>query len=145
MFSTISTKVAQRYLIATALNTTEFANLLKQKLNPQGRRVTIQIKGPMGGLDTVWVTLINLPEEVKAPGAEAENNRMSFSVDGFAPDGGPPPTLKVKVEMRVSALSGQKLRSKSGPPEVIANYLAQYINNIISTVPPKFTHTKMAY
>lgn len=96
--------------------------------------------------DAVHINFVNLPPSVVGGGggAEAENNRMSFWVEGFdrEDEHAPPPTGKVKVEMATSALPRDyKLRAKTGTPERIAQYLADFLNKVAREVPPKFTHS----
>lgn len=133
----------------------EFAAALKEQLALQGRQVMIRVGeswGP-GKENDVYVNFVNLPEGVGGAGggAEAENNRMSFWVRGFGANNAPPPSGKVKVEMSNSSLyRGESysrenrvaLRAKSGAPGAIAKYLADFLNKTISTVPPRYTHTK---
>lgn len=105
-----------------------------------------QVRIRKGGHDTVFVNFINLPQGVGGAGggAEAENNRVMFMVSGFGRESevAPPPTGKVKVEMRVSALPrSYNLRAKTGTPSAIARYLADHLKRVASEVPPHFTHT----
>ena len=78
-------------------------------------------------------------------GAEAENNRMLFSIKGFGKETphSPPPTGKVKIEMMTSSLPREhKLRGRTGTPAQVAKYLADFLNKVVKEVEPKFTHTK---
>lgn len=99
------------------------------------------------GHQQAFVNYINLPEGVgdAGGGAEAENNRMHFEI--YSGKGNyyqkTIPPGKVKIEMHVSALPRTyKLRAKTGTPEAIGKYLADFLNMIAREVPPKFTHTR---
>jgi len=128
------------------LNAAQFIAHLIHLTNHNGRTVKYK-KSP--GSEVIYVSFYNLPPEVgnAGGGAEAENNRATFSIDGWdAKDlDAPAPTGKVKVETRVSVFSRKlKLRAKTGSPEAICKYLADFINKLAKEVPPNFTHTKMA-
>ena len=120
----------------------DFLSALRTQLNIGDRRI---IAHPPRNTGQLFVNFINLPSDV-APGggAEAENNRMMFGIEGFGPGPNlPPPTGKVRVEQMVNAISREyRLRARSGTPEKIAGYLAEFINRVAAEVPPKFTHTK---
>lgn len=127
----------------------EFIDLFESLLDVGDRQVRCRNDSGL-----VFVNFFNLPSEVFAAreggGAEAENNRMMFTVSGF--DGylysgksysKPPANGKLRVEMSVSAFPrAMNLRAKAAAPEKIAEYLAAYVNRIAATVPPKFTHTR---
>mgnify|MGYP003422081184 CR=1 FL=1 len=125
----------------------EFQKELLAALKLNGRRVLIKNQ-LLGRSDAVYINFINLPEGVGGAGggAEVENNRMLFRVEGFdkTDEHAPPPTGKVKVELQTSALPREhKLRAKAGTPSQIAKYLADFINKIVKDVEPKYTHTKV--
>lgn len=132
----------------------EFAELLKSLVDTQGRSLFVRTEHRLGGpanyFKSAYVNFVNLPEEIVARkaggGAEAQNNRMSFWVEGFngSDPHAPPPTGKVKVEMRTSALPREYwLRAKTGKPGAIAHYLADFLNKVVREVPPKYTHTRV--
>lgn len=74
----------------------------------------------------IFINFYNLP--VIKDGAEAENNRMMFSIE-IRPDG------KIKVSQMVSAFPREyNMRGKTGKPEVIASYLADYLNKFVEKV-----------
>jgi hypothetical protein len=94
---------------------------------------------------SLFVNFYNLPETVLAHraggGAEAENNRMMFTIARVA-DGSYGASQKVKIEMTVSALGREhKLRAKTGKPDVVAEYLASFLAGIVASVPPRLTHS----
>lgn len=101
------------------------------------------VSGPTNG--TVFVTFINLPfarfKERRGGGAEAENNRVLFSVDGFSSDPGVP-VAKVTVETRVNNVVSRdrRLRKKTAAPAKIAEHMAKYIGEVASSTSPNFTH-----
>ena len=103
--------------------------------------------GTLGSYGALYVNFINLPSDIvgRRGGAEAENNRMMFKVDGW---GGsepnlPPPSGKVRVEQMVSVFPREyRLRAKSGEPSSIARYLADFINRVAVEVPPNYTHSR---
>lgn len=145
----VAQRVMERFLAAAdVVSANGFVTLLESLLRLDGRRVVVKNKS-IGTYNMVSVTLINLPQGVGGAGggAEAENNRLSFSIWGFDQQdpSAPAPDGKVKVEQTVSALPREyKLRSKTAPPSAIAKYLADFINKVVKEVAPKFTHTKMA-
>jgi len=130
----------------------EFMEGLRSLLDVGDRQVRMRGESLLGGpahhYEMVHVNFINLPTGIGGAGggAEAENNRMSFLIEGFhgADPHAPPPRGKVKIEHRVSALPREyKLRGKTGTPQQIARYLADFLNRVAREVPPDFTHTKM--
>ena len=133
------------------LNANEFVALLSS-LVPAFRQTSVRFQPSLGGErggGSVYVNFVNLPPDVgrSGGGAEAENNRASFWVNGFAHD----PTLPaatVKVEQAASVFHrpwlgapGVPFRAKSGSPEVVARYLAAYLAKVVEAVPPRFTHS----
>ena len=142
-------KVATRFA-AEGGGSEEFIRAVEAHLDLQGRQVTFDNVSRLAGTryDTVFVNFINLPKGVGGAGgrAEAENNRMAFFIDGFGKEtpNSPPPTGKVKIEMRISALPQEyRLRGKTGTPAQIAKYLADFLNKVVKEVEPKYTHTKL--
>jgi len=134
------------------MNPNEFFALLNDLLSTlakDGRTVLVNfrpgfVKGPTNG--TVYVTFINLPsdrvKQRRGGGAEAENNRMLFSVNGFNSDPDLP-VVKVQVEQSVNGIargSVPRLRKKTAFPDKIAAYLAAYINEVAESHGPDFTH-----
>ncbi len=90
---------------------------------------------------TIFVNFYNLPsaivEKKLGGGAEAENNRMCFSVKPGA-DG------KVKIEMLVSALPRQyRLRARTASQYLIAKYLADFLRTVTRETFPNYTHSKI--
>jgi len=130
----------------------DFEGLLRSALRftPSRARVTVRHEHRLGGpshfYESVYVNFVNLPEGAGGGGggAEAENNRMSFWIHGFygAEPHASPPSGKVKIEHANSALPREyRLRGKTGKPEVIAKYLADFLNRVVAEVPPRWTHT----
>lgn len=107
---------------------------------------TVHASG-IGNPDTVFIAFYNLPQGKSIDGAQGMNNRLLFTVKGFARDGGPSPKEDakgrplVKVE-HVSGSLGQygasrlKLRTKTGPATDIAVYLAEFLRGVERTVSP---------
>lgn len=140
-------KVAARFA-AEGGGSEEFIKAVESHLDLKGRRISFDNESRLVGnrYDTVYVHFYNLPKGVGGAGggAEAENNRMMFSVDGFGKETphSPPPTGKVKIEMRVSALPREyRLRGKTGTPAQVAKYLADFLNKIVREVKPNYTHS----
>lgn len=126
----------------------EFAELLRSLVEP-GRHLTVRSESRLGGpahyYETTFVNFVNLPSDMPAGGAQGENNRMMFTVNGFdgADPHASPPSGKVKVEMKLSMLPREyRLRAKTAPPGVIAQYLADFLNRVIAEVPPNYTHSQ---
>ena len=141
-------RVATRFA-AEGGGSEEFIKMVESNLSLQGRRITFDNESRLVGnrYDSVFVNFINLPtgKGGAGGGAEAENNRMSFTIEGFGKDTphSPPPTGKVKIEMRVSALPREyKLRGKTGTPAQVAKYLADFLNKVVKEVEPRFTHSQ---
>ncbi len=117
-----------------------------ETLVPVNRTVRIGRGSSIGSYETIFIDFYNLPEAIVAErqggGAEAENNRMLFTVRGFDranPDA--PGNDKLQVEFLVSAMPREyKLRKKTAAPEVIARYLADFINRVAREVEPRLTH-----
>ena len=128
---------------------TDFIEQMKSQAQVGDRQIWARHRGSLGGAKhggSVTVNYINLPTGIGGAGggAEAENNRMLFIVDGFGygPDD-PSPTGKVKIEMSMSTLPREyKLRAKTGTPAAIATYLADFLSRVAADVPPHFTHTQ---
>jgi hypothetical protein len=145
----ITKKVATRFA-AESGGSEEFIKDVESHLDLQGRQISFNNLNSLAGkrYDTVYVNFINLPKGVggSGGGAEAENNRMSFTIEGFGQETphSPPPTGKVKIEARVRALfpAQYKLRGKTGTPAQVAKYLADFLNKVVKEVEPKYTHSK---
>jgi hypothetical protein len=105
---------------------------------PKDRHFGINNKHSLGRKSDVYVNFINVPKEENPKGAQGENNRMSFWIEGFPEGNEPPPSGKVKIEMSVSALDRKyKLRAKTGTPDQIAKYLSDFLKKVTEEVPPK--------
>jgi hypothetical protein len=140
-------KVAARFA-AEGGGSEEFIKAVESNLNIQGRQVRFDNESSLGGLryDTVYINFYNLPKGYgrAGGGAEAENNRMLFRVEGFGKETphSPPPTGKVKIELSVSALPREyRLRGKTGTPAQVAKYLADFLNKVVKEVKPNYTHS----
>jgi hypothetical protein len=136
-------KVAARFA-AEGGGSEEFIKAVESHLNLQGRQIRFDNESRLAGnrYDSVFVNFYNLPtgHGRGGGGAEAENNRMSFVIEGFGKETphSPPPIGKVKIEMRVSALPREyRLRGKTGTPAQVAKYLADFLNNVVKNVEPK--------
>jgi len=92
----------------------------------------------------LFVNFYNIPKRTEPRDrAELENNRMMFTVTGFGRENAPPASGKVKIEQSLSALPRAcRLRAKSGSPEQIARYLAEFLNEVSAKIPPKYTHSR---
>ena len=123
-----------------------FEGLLRKHLKLGDRQIYIKASESLaeGRPSDVRVSLINLPRGFGGDGggAEATNNRILLHVWEFAPDIYAPTPGKVKLEMSSNATVAPRLRAKTATPAQIAKYLADYLNKVVVTVPPKFTHSK---
>jgi hypothetical protein len=101
---------------------------------------------PPSGSGQLFVNFYNIPRarQGERDRAELENNRMLFTVSGFGKGPNePPPSGTVKVEQTASALPREyRLRAKTGTPQQIAHYLADFIMRVNANVPPKYTHSR---
>ena len=78
-------RVATRFA-AEGGGSEEFIKMVESHLNLQGRQVHFENRSRLAGdrYDTVFVNFYNLPTgRGGGGGAEAENNRMSFVIEGF--------------------------------------------------------------
>ncbi len=103
-------------------------------LSPAAAERVIVRGGALGG-DTIFVHFYNLTAarrgEKRGGGAEAENNRQMFSINGATG----------KVKHMVNALSVKPLAGRTRKSVAdAAHYVGTYINAIVETVPPKLTH-----
>lgn len=104
---------------------------------------------PGKGRGSVVVNFINLPtprhKERRGGGAESENNRQLFFVNGFHATAAEPADRLV-VEQLTNGIGrgaddwAPKMRKKTASPEKIAEYLAKYVNDIAARFEPNFTH-----
>lgn len=136
------------------MTTRQFAGALASLLSPlvlDGRYVLADETphlGPEGpGRASVTVTFVNLPLERvrqrRGGGAESENNRMLFMVRGF--NAGPTSAEgveRVQVEQLVNHVGdrSENMRKKTGTPERVAEYLAEYVNRMAASHKPRLTH-----
>jgi hypothetical protein len=101
--------------------------------------------GPPSKTGQLFVNFYNIPRRSEPRDrAELENNRMMFTVAGFGDrPNAQPPSGKIKIEQTLSALPREyRLRAKSGTPEQIVEYLADFLNKVSAHVPPKYTHSR---
>jgi hypothetical protein len=134
----------------------DFITILRESLSPlvhAERTVYADFKSSRGfttrpGQSSVTVQFYNLPEsrvrQRRGGGAEAENNRAMFWIHGFDEDSATP-VAKVKVEHSVNSIGrpdhwAPKRKGKSGSPDKIATYVAEYINEIAEQFEPNLTH-----
>jgi len=134
----------------------DFITILTEELSPlvhAGRTVNASFKSSRGfttrpNESSVAIQFYNLPrprvEQRRGGGAEAENNRMMFWVHGFNEESSTP-AAKVKVEQSVNNIGqmgrwAPKMRSRSGSPDKIAAYVADYVNQVAEQFEPNFTH-----
>jgi len=127
---------------AAAIGGLRFIAILREQTGPVQGYIAA---APPSGTGQLFVNFYNIPvrSEPRAR-AELENNRMMFTVSGFGSgQSDPPPSGKVKIEQTMSALPREyRLRQKTGTPEQIALYLADFLNKISAQVPPKYTHSR---
>ena len=137
---------------SSGMSADDFVALLRS-LAPSDRQTTARFQPSIAGLPvsrgSVYVNFVNLPPGGGhgGGGAEAENNRASFWVEGFAHDPAVP-AAKVKVDQSVNTFHrawqgapAVPFRAKSGSPDAVARYLADYLKKIVAAVPPRFTHS----
>lgn len=88
----------------------------------------------------IIVTFINLPAKGPLGGADAMNNRCLLTIKGFDRAlNNPPPRGKVKAEALAScnafSEAGLKFRGRTGTPEKILDYVADFINKLSKVKP----------
>ena len=131
--------LAERVAADSPMTQAEFAEAVK-KIDVKDRTINVP-KGSLGHSSDLYINFYNVPSS-QARGATGENNRQSFTVEGWdkkTPDA-PAPTGKVKIEGRVSALGREyNIRAKTGTPEAILSYLEKHLKKIVSEVEPKIT------
>lgn len=124
------------------IGSADFIELLRSKLSVGDRKVSFVNHG-----NQIFLNYINLPVKLSNGGAEAENNRIMLAITGFGKgENEPAPSGKVWVELVVCAVRDAnqgrlRLRAKSGSPEQIAQYVADFLNMIAKDIPPNYTHT----
>lgn len=128
------------------LGSDAFVAKLHSLLQIEDRQISIQNRWKIGDPYEICINFINLPAGIASlgGGAEAENNRLSFWIYGFGKESSdsPPPSGKVKLEAHVCTLGRQwRLRGKTGSPENVVKYLAEFLNKVVREVPPNWTHT----
>jgi len=130
------------------LGSADFIEEVQRQLRIGDRQISFRNHSTLGGSSyaEVYVNFINLPRSIGGAGggAEAENNRSSFWVRGFdrSDPHAPPPRGKVKIEMANSTLPREiRLRGKTGTPQQVARYLADFLNRVVREVPPRLTHS----
>jgi len=126
-----------------------FADELRSRIDlvgPEGdARPTVRISDQGRGsmrTDQIFINVYNVPAS-QARGVALENNRMMIIVDGFSKgaDDAPPPSGKVRVELHIAPSSRNRaeritLRAKSGSIPVIAQYIADFVNEFVATHDP---------
>lgn len=121
-----------------------FSKYLLAQLDIGDRQAGVDVGGIAPG--HIIVQYINLPKGIGGAGggAEAMNNRLLLTVDGFhRSDIDAPAPGKVSVKMLSSSLPrDMKLRGKTAAPAVIAKYIADFLAKVAREVPPNYTHTK---
>ena len=133
-----------------ALSYKGFIEYLESKADLKGRVLSIRDRAHASTM--LYINFFNLPEaDVRANrggGAEAENNRQMYRVEGFDKKDVDKPVAKVKVELTLDMLgrgpdrAKTKLRAKSGPPAKIAEYLAAHISKMVKEIEPRHTHAE---
>lgn len=129
----------RRRLASGDLTSNDFVKLLKSKVDIGDKVLDTDNYNQFDqSYSTVYVSFFNVPK-AKALGATGMNNRFQFKVEGFGKGENDPPRGKVKVEAtsRARAFENHKLRAKSGTPEAIATYLANFINTVSKEVEPR--------
>lgn len=141
------------------MTSTEFIEAVRARLDIGDRQVRFDNHNRFSDRygTTVFIHYFNLPHGIGGAGggAEAENNRMLLAVNGFGRGLHDPAPGKVKVGLSVCSLSNPHappgadykarrwtLRAKSGAPEAIATYVAEFLNKTAAEVPPRLTHTR---
>lgn len=131
-----------------------FVEHLQSLLNIGDRQISFSNRNRFApahrAYEMLYINFINLPQGIGGAGggAEAENNRTMLTVDGFGGESpnAPAPTGKVKVKLSMSTsmplAERKKFRAKTGTPERIAEYTADFLNKIVQEIPPHFTHTR---
>lgn len=126
-----------------------FIEAVQAQLHIGDRQITFKNRSTLGGVkyDYAAVNFINLPHGVGGAGggAEAENNRQLFWIEGFGKETprSPAPTGKISLKQSINNLGREhSLRGKTGTPAQVAKYLADYLNKIAREVEPNFTHTR---
>ena len=122
---------------ASSVSPTDFINELKKHIDVGDHQVTcsssIGTSADYSRRYYVAVHYINLP---KGSSSDPEKNLMQFWIGDFGKEeGDPSPTGKVKIEQLHSTLPREyKLRAKTGSPDVIAKYLADFLNDLSKKV-----------
>jgi hypothetical protein len=76
--------------------------------------------------------------------AEAEANLFTFFIRGFDESDPKVPTEQVRIEAERPPPGFKLLRAKTAKPEVIAGYLADYLNGVVSATRESYDRTRTA-
>lgn len=118
----------------------QFAEKLESLVDTQGKVLAINNWNRFSRTyDDVSVAFVGLAPK-QCGGAAEMNNRCVFWIEGFGKElGQEPPRGRVKVTMRVQGpaayKAGLKMRAKTAKPERVAEYLAQFINELAQIEP----------
>jgi hypothetical protein len=124
-----------------ALSRAQFIERLQSKVKMNGR--VLNVSPDRGDYSDLFVNLYNA-SEADAHGADAENNRQAFVIEGFDRKDQDQAVVKVKVSLRLNHIGGDRagreksnMRAKTGTPAKIADYLAEHISRIVSEFEPR--------
>lgn len=126
-----------------AMSQSQFVQAVKDWSDVRGRSLRFK-SGGLGRFDSLYINFYNIPDTGSRAGAELENNRMLFRIDGWDRASADTQVFgNVKIEQMVSALPREyRLRAKTGKPAAIAAYLAAFLTKVASEVEPKYTHSR---
>jgi len=141
-------KVEEAKATPGALSAIEFATVLREKADKIKDHI-LKIDVKTQGTGSVYVNYYNLPSSHAGGGAEAQNNRLMFKIDGFDRVNPDAPAPAVSLETSVNGImfgptmedrkkvnQKARLRGKKATPAKIAEYLAQHLNMVASEIPP---------
>jgi len=123
---------------AATMGSAEFVKAVERQVKLNGKYLNLDNYNKFNDrYNNVIITFINIPGG--GGGAQAMNNRYQITVDGFGagPDD-PPPKGKVKAKELTGAYFAQqqglkKMRAKTGTPDKVAKYVADYISALADT------------
>jgi hypothetical protein len=126
---------------AEAMSSKEFVKAVERQVKLQGKYINLDNYNQFNHkYNTVIITFVNIKGQPGSwGGAQEMNNRYQITVEGFgAGEDDPAPRGKVKAQELSGAYFAKqqgvgKMRAKTGAPDKIAKYVADYISKLAAT------------
>lgn len=122
-----------------ALSSNQFAELVK-KADVQGRKLHVNQRS-IGCSRTMFVNFSNIPADNHC-GADFENNRVMFKIEGFDSQNQDAPAERVRIEVSVS-FDRMDFRARHMKPESAAKLLVATVEKIVQEKAPRILNLKV--